>query len=197
MTWLPDVAPYGTIQSLWGNSIRDRVVQTFADRAEADSHLASLPNGAVVHLDSDGTLLTKTAGVWRPVFPGIVRGTNAPQTSIAAGAGLDAITAVIPAGYRYAVVLCTLVVDIGGGVNSPWAYDARILTSAGGVGIATVGGGNTGPATSQSIQCNTYLGLNPAAGDTIRARLSNTGGPQPLIFRTDGLLSQLNALCIP
>ncbi len=40
MPWLADVAPYDTIQSLWGNTVRDRIVHPFASRAERNAQAA-------------------------------------------------------------------------------------------------------------------------------------------------------------
>jgi hypothetical protein len=61
--WIADVVPFATIQSLWGNQIRDRVVHDFASKAERDAH--PLPNGSVcITLDSNIVYVKNNAGVW-------------------------------------------------------------------------------------------------------------------------------------
>lgn len=62
--WLDDVASLQTIQSVWGNSVRNRIVQTFDTKTERDSHNAALPNGSVAVTLDTGIVYVKQAGAW-------------------------------------------------------------------------------------------------------------------------------------
>ena len=72
--WIDDVVPYNTIESGWGNAVRDRVVQTFATQAERDAHLASLPEGALCQQQDTKVLYVKRSGAWRYLQPTIKTG---------------------------------------------------------------------------------------------------------------------------
>jgi hypothetical protein len=98
--WIADVAPYATIQSLWGNNVRDRVVQTFTDPSEANAHVASLPEGATCVIASSGLEYVKRSGVWK------LRNTALAIGSIQDGGftnlGMWSATLNAPSGYVYA-----------------------------------------------------------------------------------------------
>lgn len=59
MPWLADVVPYATIQSLWGNQIRDRVVMTFANVAERDANAAKMPEGQLAYCVAEQSLYVR------------------------------------------------------------------------------------------------------------------------------------------
>lgn len=62
--WLDDVIPHQTIRSVWGNSIRNRVVQTFDTIAERDAHTAGLPDGAVATVTAEKVDFVLVGGAW-------------------------------------------------------------------------------------------------------------------------------------
>lgn len=62
MPWIPDVAPYDTIQSLWGNSVRDRTMQAFTNKGERDSH--TLPEGALCITLDTRIVYVKVGTAW-------------------------------------------------------------------------------------------------------------------------------------
>lgn len=90
MAWLNDVAPNDTIQSLWGNTIRSRVVWTFDTIAERDSHGPTMPVGTLAVVLATDTLYERRGAGWRtvhspslayvpPVSVGVV---NAPGVNV-------------------------------------------------------------------------------------------------------------------
>lgn len=53
--WIDDVIPGAVIRSAaWGNTVRDRIVQTYATRAERDAH--PLPDGSLCTTAEDRRL---------------------------------------------------------------------------------------------------------------------------------------------
>lgn len=66
MGWQPDVAPYDTIQSLWGNTIRDRSVIPFATRAERNAQ-AVPKSGMVCWCEDVQTLYVRIGAAWVPL----------------------------------------------------------------------------------------------------------------------------------
>lgn len=102
MTWLADVVPYTPIQSVWGNGVRNRIVQTFTDAAERNTHTAALPDGALAFTADTGTLWLKRAGAWVPTQPVRVPGTV--KTVVAPGGPNEAATLTTPAGYASGVL---------------------------------------------------------------------------------------------
>lgn len=76
MTWIPNVAPYDTIQSIWGNQIRDRVVMEFATIAERNSSIPAPHDGQVCWVIAESVLFVRFGNAWRVLdmdwrtFPG-------------------------------------------------------------------------------------------------------------------------------
>lgn len=75
MPWIGDVAPYDTIQSLWGNTIRDHVVGVYASKAEMVAQTVP-KDGMVGHVTDThityvrvGTAWWVLAMPWRPYTP--------------------------------------------------------------------------------------------------------------------------------
>ena len=64
MALTPDVAPDGPISTTWGNTIRNRTVQVFANNAERDSW-ATPPNGALCVTIDTWTLWFRRTGAWQ------------------------------------------------------------------------------------------------------------------------------------
>jgi hypothetical protein len=68
---IPNVSPNELIESAWGNTIRDHVVQTFATVAERDTWTGA-PNGAVAMTLDSGTLWKRVGGAWLGVPSGTI-----------------------------------------------------------------------------------------------------------------------------
>lgn len=68
MALTPTVVPGGPITSGWGNEIRDRTVQVFANAAERDSW-TSPPNGAICVLTDSYVIQQRISGAWVNVAP--------------------------------------------------------------------------------------------------------------------------------
>lgn len=64
MSRTPDVAPDQLIQSSWGNEIRNRTVQVFANYAEVKSGWTSPPEGAHAMTLDDGRVYRRWNGRW-------------------------------------------------------------------------------------------------------------------------------------
>jgi len=109
MTWIADVAPYTTIQSAWGNNVRNRVVQTFADTAERDSHTATLPDGSIAYCVSPDRLYVKRGGTWRPLVTASVKGT-CTDNMVATTTGVQVAQIALPAGFAF--YICQYVVPV-------------------------------------------------------------------------------------
>jgi hypothetical protein len=85
MPWIGDVAPYDTIQSLWGNTIRDHVVQVVGSKAERDATIAP-KEGMVVHVTDTHITYVRVGSAWwvlgmPPRSPGTILGYAAPLSS--------------------------------------------------------------------------------------------------------------------
>jgi hypothetical protein len=63
--WVPDVVAGQTIESAWGNLIRDRTITPFANAAARDAAIPAPVAGMTCYLQSTGELLTYHAGAWR------------------------------------------------------------------------------------------------------------------------------------
>lgn len=67
MGWIGDVIPRTTIRSVWGNAVRNQLVQRFASAAERDGASPRQP-GMLGFVDADhGFSYTETDNTWRPL----------------------------------------------------------------------------------------------------------------------------------
>jgi len=85
MPWLDDVLPQTTIRSVWGNTVRNQLVQSFANVPERDSHAASLPDGALAYCIAEDRLFMR-----RAASPGGWRTMSMPYTSYTPGVRVGA-----------------------------------------------------------------------------------------------------------
>lgn len=102
MTRTPDVAPDQLIQSSWGNEIRNRSNQVFANYAEVKSGWTTPPEGATAVTLDDGRRYTRWSSRWYwqgIVLPGTPPGTVTTDANgifnlvpTVAGVNLDVIT---------------------------------------------------------------------------------------------------------
>ena len=65
--WIPDVVPDQTIESAWGNTIRDRTVTPFANVAARTTAIPTPKAGMVTWLDDVKRLEVYNGTVWRPM----------------------------------------------------------------------------------------------------------------------------------
>lgn len=180
MGWIADVVTRTTIRSVWGNQIRDRTVQAFANAGERDAH-ATVPDGALnVPLDS-GIVERKWQGVWRQVAPLAFRATGLAVV-VQPGQTQRSFGTLAGPGYRSAL----------------FAYYARIglvsPPSAGVLPILTVNvyvGGSLwfqtnaaiSPTGNDDIAYTWLVDLDPTIQQPIVVDLVNTNGVS-VIFQT-------------
>ena len=70
--WLPDVVPDEPIESVWGNTIRDRTVTPFANAAERDASIVAPTDGMLVYLEDVDQLQGRVMGAWRAIGLGTI-----------------------------------------------------------------------------------------------------------------------------
>lgn len=64
MTWIDDVVTHTTIRSVWGNTIRDRVVHQFASKAERDAATVVPVEGMMCQLADSGFVYVRRQNAW-------------------------------------------------------------------------------------------------------------------------------------
>lgn len=179
--WIDDVVSHQTIRSTWGNSIRDRIVQTFDTLAERDTHLATLPNGAVVFVAETGLLYDKVQNAWRPLQAAFAQGTaqGGPH-----GGGLVQIGETIilnsmnlPGGFRFAHI--EWVFRVTQAFNANWSITAALALFGGtwqaGDYIGAIGSSaDFGATTPQTLQLGGVVPINPN-GDVCQGSIANHG----------------------
>jgi len=86
--WIDDVVTHTTIRSVWGNSVRDRVVHQFATTAERDGPTVHPVDGMCCHTAADHRLWRYRGDLarwtivdepWQPWTPQGFIGTNGPH----------------------------------------------------------------------------------------------------------------------
>jgi hypothetical protein len=207
MPWIADVAPYDTIQSLWGNTIRDHTVGVYASKAERDAQCVP-KEGMVVHVSDThityvrvGSAWWVLAMPWRAYTPAAWAGTTTTTlTGLAITspsvmwrqsmgaceargsftANLGAITAV----NAYVWLSLPQTASLGGPVGSPRAYMAATGIAVGGMAQWWDNGGPGG--TSRAVLLN-------VGNQVPNYAQVNVPGSNPLI----GLDVQLAFLCDP
>jgi hypothetical protein len=102
MPEMPDVVAGETIESEWGNDIRDRTVQRYTNLAERSSLVTSPLDGDLSFLEDSGTLSVYYAGAWRTFSYNDTQTdtTTALDTSVATGfSTMATLTFTPPAGW--------------------------------------------------------------------------------------------------
>ena len=59
MPWIDDVVTHTTIRSVWGNTIRDHVVQVFTNRSERDTNAAKMIEGDLCYVVTEKALYVR------------------------------------------------------------------------------------------------------------------------------------------
>jgi hypothetical protein len=178
MSWISDVVPYSTILSTWGNSIRDRIVQTFSDGNEMAAHAGSLPDGSLATLPNDYQLYTKR-GTFKPQIPQRFKGSPASGTAGANTQGQQflANTVLIPAGFRSGIACASLRISYTGSVTTGFFQWLHLYSSS-----ATIGWyeehllGAPGNGWLNTMTIVTTLTINPA-GDRVDCNAGATANP--------------------
>lgn len=111
MSWLTDVATGQQILSSWGNSIRNRIVQTFTDVSEMNSKIGVVPNGSIANLDAGGPTYRLYGGTWVPMQPLVVRAAGSGGAYLTNGQAAAIFSATIPPGYVMATHFVSLSIN--------------------------------------------------------------------------------------
>jgi len=82
----PNVVDGNPIQAAWGNEIRDRTSQVFANAAERDAQWTAPPDGAFAVTLDDGLTHQRVLGEWYPTA-GLIRQSTVRRASQAVAAG--------------------------------------------------------------------------------------------------------------
>lgn len=196
MAWLTDVAPYSVIQSSWGNSVRDRIVQTFADWNEANAHIGQLPENSIAAIGA--YYYRKLSGAWRPLLPAHAYGQVFSANLISNPSTIASL--MTPVGYSVALLWYN-------GRSDQLTPDTAVRGSLsfsitmGGSGIygtqETIEGANV-LDTRQIHSLSLVVGVN-TAGVQIQVHVSQYmpgGVGQRRFVSTDGSASFM-ALCLP
>lgn len=99
MAWIPNVNPNELVESAWGNTIRDHVVNTFASTAERAAAIPSPTIGMTTFIEASGRLETwrTPAGggtpLWRPPVGTVIKtqSFNLPNLSVSGGGLYDVL----------------------------------------------------------------------------------------------------------
>lgn len=184
MSWIADVITHTTILSTWGNSIRDRVVQTFDSLAEANTHL-SVPDGALMRVPTvDRHLYQKQSGAWVPATPAPLFGALAnlfPAPGITPGTTAQLAAMTVPAGYQCVAVWYEVYLAAGDTV-SPLRAQLKLFSSNGGTQLTA--STFAVPGAGSAFTVSTVAPVNPA-GDRITSTVGNVGGTQNLVAFKD------------
>ena len=193
MGYIADVVSLATIQSVWGNQIRDRAFHIFDTMAERDSKTAVVPDGVTCRTADNGYRWVKAGGAWYRADPLALQGAR-QAWGIPVGVTVtgNSITNIV--GFRRALVTYNVLIDTG---TSTRHVDLRLtlmLFRRGAIKIGqatwTASVDNT-RADAQTLP--TMLTMSVAAdlspaGDDITAQVRNDGVPGGTAINTALLL---------
>ena len=160
MPEMPDVVSGENVESAWGNDIRDRTLQRYADSTERDT-LVPLPiAGDMAWLDAEGQMTVYTGAAWVAVIdPDVPQIVQVSRRTVESGSiSADTSSSVVVDLSALGIVnanRCTANV-IGSGANQQsqrgvWNYDQFSATE---IRVWVTGGSsqtNTGTAFGQLI----------------------------------------------
>jgi hypothetical protein len=167
--WLDDVVSHTTIHSVWGNGVRNQLVQIFDTTAERDSRTAVLPNGSECWVLANSAHYVKLGGAWQR--------TNPLRLAVAGTGGvMDDMFAVVatihtPDGFSRAQLSYSVFMD---GTEFTDTQTATVAMWTG-AGATQVGNSRQDIASAGVTQFHMALDvpINPA-GDTITVGLGST-----------------------
>jgi hypothetical protein len=187
--WIPDVVPDQTIESAWGNTIRDRTITPFANAAARNTAIPAPKEGMTVWLDDTNRMETWDGAAWVGVNVGnaakAYRLGQAGSINGAAGVLTSWATMLIPADPRpgllvVAVQVTAVVGTVGSsgsanaGINFTWASVSQQSTTGPAVGWfqpAAAGMPNPqvqpGPTHTDAIQVPANAGVISVTGQAI------------------------------
>jgi hypothetical protein len=93
--WIPDVVPDQTIESAWGNKIRDRTVTPFANAAARTAAIVTPVTGMLTFLDDTNVTDIWDGAAWRPVLGTGGRAAYALSTAADVAQGTAATVATV------------------------------------------------------------------------------------------------------
>lgn len=194
--WIDDVVSLATIQSVWGNNVRNRLVQTFANMAEANTRLAALPTGAVCHLDDTGLMYHKYGGIWRAVFPTMVAGAIGTGQGffITGGDTQNIFTINLPAGYRMGRF--ELMMHSNGNVPGAVNTDVKFTLAGGATLIGGAQWSESQVQTSHAAGATSGVNIAGEAG-LVTVHNNNAPGTGDLLINGNGYYTNYWALLIP
>lgn len=123
--WLPDVVPDQTIESVWGNTIRDRTVTPFANAAARTAAIATPKVGQLSWIVDTKRLDIYDGTAWRALPMGDLgyaqitanSGIFPLTATLIPGLRVDVAAARLPAGRVVQMTLCGLI-DVTGTTNA-------------------------------------------------------------------------------
>jgi hypothetical protein len=169
----------------WGNSVRDRVIHSYANDAARDAEITSPVTGNIVHLQDTNSIWVYTGAAWE-LFSAAVM--SARLTADAAGITTNTVLGNI-AGLSKAVV-----------ASHVYQLSGKILyTAGGGAGAGQLKIGWTAPAGSTLLWSPMGLVVNGASGVSgsittdgsvlADARSFGAGGASTCSLHVDGILT--------
>jgi len=191
MTEIPDVTPGGTIQTAWGNQIRDRAIMRYVSAAARDASVLVPVDGDVAWLQDVNELTMYTGSAWvivGPFTPQVVPGARfvtglsvtltAPTSSTQL---LHTFTNVDTVANRWMVTATANIEAIlSGAVEIVWDFEIRSqLPSTSTIAICQVDNSTT-DVNFKGVVSVAGLTSDASATNSIElvARRDNTGGAQ-------------------
>jgi hypothetical protein len=188
--WINDVVTRTTILSTWGNGVRNQLVQIFASLAEADSHKAALPVGALATIGGVPYILAP-GPTWKTFVPRLVQGTIT-YTGVIGNMNRNIGSITIPAGYTTAALAVSCLVytgEVGGATFE--TVQAKILD---GVTQAQILATNQTISNWATFAWDRVVGVN-VAGQSFTLTMQTPSVNESL--NIDGAFSGFSAVCFP
>lgn len=180
MAWIPNVNPNELVESAWGNTIRDHVVNTFASAAERTAAIPA-PVAGMTSYRADAALLeVYRGGLWRPQIGTIVHSAVVAITDLnGTGLGLRDVTSVsqvVTFPYPTTSIVASSMIAGFGGDWVQFSHDVygygpnAVMAANGGVGA------NAGMWAGSPISTAWANLANASVGYKIRVNINATGG---------------------
>ena len=176
MAEMPDVTTGEVVASEWGNDIRDRTVQRYANQADLDAKLATPNAGDMAWVDDDGFMQIYDGVSWKTWFGGLGSKTIQITDALLAGPRVTTGTPVIRMTAVPSAVSPTYTFhdDVGTGLYR--AGPGQIALAAGGVqklGIATFFTSEPIADNTTTTPANVAVGVGGTNGRMLRSTASS------------------------
>ena len=166
--WIADVVTLQTVSSVDHNNRRDRLVQTFDSMAEANAHVATLPDGALCAIAPSEAIYVRRGGAWHLLVPTLVKG-SVHGAGFDVAATLGSATLTVPAGYAMCALTYTVLVSVQTVGPPSGDVEVKVYSSNGGVVAFTFNQTVLGGGWAQLTAAPT-IAVNPN-GDVITVTL--------------------------